>query len=804
MSALAPRAGWRAAVDVLVLVAALAAALVPLAPVYGASAAAPAIAGGLVLGSGVAVLGALRRWSAITVVAGLVLAYLVCGGAFAAPSTTVAGVLPTLGTFSSLVAGAATSWKQMLTLQPPLGAASNFLVVPFLLALAGSATAVALTLRARPAVAAVAAVVPVAVLPLAVLLGSRTTVAPVAGGVALGLAMLGWAAWRSGALRARRVAAVSSMVVLTVAGGLLGGPVVVGDTPRFVLRDELVPPFDPSDYPSPLSAFRKHVKDEDVALFTVRGLPPGARVRLATMDRFDGVVWNVAGDGSAAASGEYRRVGQSIETTARGERARVEVEVHDLTGVWLPTVGQARAVDVDGSAAADVRYNDATGSAVLTSGLRPGLAYTLDVVIPDEPSDEVIGDASTASVVVPTAVAVPDAVAVAAASVARDAGTPVEIARSLQKALAEDGFFSHGLGGDYPSLSGHGADRLTSLLGGDLMVGDGEQYASAMALMARQMGLPSRVVMGFVASQDREEDGAGQPSSEDEEGAEPSDEVTYTGDDVEAWVEIAFEGHGWVAFDPTPPRTQTPHEDSTTSPSDPEPQVVQPPPPVPEPESPPEDDTEQPQAQDPEAAPDARPLWLRVAIVAGAVAVPLLLLALPFLLVVAVKLRRRRRRRTSPDPVASVAGGWDEVLDVAHDLGLATSPLATRRETARTLAGALDDARARSGDRVAAVVRVLAEEADAVVFGPGAPGENVATAYWARVDAALSHLRASVSRRRWWRARVSLASARERRRRARTSPSARPMPRSRPQHGPAAATHESRTRTLVDQEVRIP
>ncbi len=102
------------------------------------------------------------------------------------------------------------------------------------------------------------------------------------------------------------------------------------------------------------------------------------------------------------------------------------------------------------------------------------------------------------------------------------------------------------------------------------------------------------------------------------------------------------------------------------------------------------------------------------------------------------------------------------------------------------------------------MVRVLAEEADAVVFGPGAPGENVATAYWARVDAALSHLRASVTRRRWWRARVSLASARERRRRARTSPSVRPAPRSRPHPSPAAPTHESRTRTLVDQEVRIP
>jgi len=52
--------------------------------------------------------------------------------------------------------------------------------------------------------------------------------------------------------------------------------------------------------------------------------------------------------------------------------------------------------------------------------------------------------------------------------------------------LAEEGYFSHGVEvSGTESLSGHGADRITSLLGGDLMVGDGEQYAAAMALMRK-------------------------------------------------------------------------------------------------------------------------------------------------------------------------------------------------------------------------------------------------------------------------------------------------------------------------------
>ena len=41
--------------------------------------------------------------------------------------------------------------------------------------------------------------------------------------------------------------------------------------------------------------------------------------------------------------------------------------------------------------------------------------------------------------------------------------------------------------------------RVIALLDGDPMIGDSEQYASAMALMARELGLPARVVLGFRA-----------------------------------------------------------------------------------------------------------------------------------------------------------------------------------------------------------------------------------------------------------------------------------------------------------------
>ena len=171
----------------------------------------------------------------------------------------------------------------------------------------------------------------------------------------------------------------------------------------------------------------------------------------------------------------------------------------------------------------------------------------------------------------------PDAVPLLAEEIAGTATTPLEIARKLESALADNGWFSHGVSEtDYPSLSGHGADRIITLLTGSLMVGDDEQYASAMALMARHMGLPARVVVGFAP----DEDSAG------------AAQIVITGDDIEAWVEIQFADRGWVAFDPTPNEDRVPQDDTPEQLPNPQPQIRQPPPPLQDPVDPPEDEVD--------------------------------------------------------------------------------------------------------------------------------------------------------------------------------------------------------------------
>ncbi|MEV7972211.1 transglutaminaseTgpA domain-containing protein [Cellulomonas sp. NPDC089187] len=771
------RSGAARVLDVIVPLVAVLLALTPLLPVYGGTTLLRPAVGGAVLGTLLALVMIRWRWNGLVATAITLAVAAIVGGPLATPETTIASVVPTPASLAQVVRGAALGWKDSLTLQPPLGDTGWLMVPPYLLALVGALAGVRLAAADRRW-APLAAVPAPLVLAGAVVLGARDTVLPAVVGGVLALGLLLWASWRGGRLRLRRPAVLALLVVASLGTGIGGGAAVQANDDRFVLREQLIPPFDPYDYPSPLSAFRSYVKDDDtVDLFTVTGLPQGGRIRLATFDRFDGVVWNVAGDGSSRSSGQFRRVGSTVDEdgpTAAGERAEVEFTIDGLSGVWLPTVGEAAAITFDDSTAqSELRYNDATGSAVVTGGIGSGTHYTVDTVVPTEPEDEQIGDAAAASTDLPESSGVPDAVITAAGDAARDAETSLQVARALEQELSEGGYFSHGLtaAGDYPSLSGHGADRLTSLLGGDLMVGDDEQYAAAMALMARQMGLPARVVMGFIPGM--EEDGSIAARDADEP-------ITVTGADVHAWVEIQFAGYGWITFDPTPPESQTPQEDDETSPSEPEPQVAQPPPPPADPVDPPNDDAEDPQTDDQDDA-GALAVWQKVLVGVAAGSGLLLLIAAPFLVIMALKARRRFKRRSDPEPVRRVIGGWQEVLDLATDLRLSTDPLATRRETAAGLgaaftsggamAAATPDRRSRRRRRsgpaaddpaVAPAVRDLAAHADQVVFGPVDPSVDQARRFWADVDSTLARMRAALPRRARWRGRITTRSLRTR------------------------------------------
>ncbi|WP_405374893.1 MULTISPECIES: transglutaminase domain-containing protein [unclassified Microbacterium] len=710
--------------------------------------------GALIIGLALAWVGERWRWSVLSLSGATIAAYFLFGGALALSHTTLFGVIPTLETWQQLAVGTVTAWKNLLTTVPPVAPGDGHLIVPFLMVLVASVLAGSLALRAKHAVWALMPMV--AYLALEILLGTAQPVAPALQGIIFIVVAVVWLALRafwgpgrdavevstpdgqtSGAAHVRRLISGGVVLAIATAIGLTAGATASPPTQRYILRDFVVPPFDIHDYASPLQSWRMFVRDypED-ALFSVSGLPDSGRVRLATMDAYDGVVFNVADDG-AGSSSAFTSIRSNMSPTAEGDETTVSVEIADLDGVWLPTVGSAKEFTFEGERSVDVRrgahFNDATGTAVTTAEVRAGDSYTIDTVIPRIPEDEALADVPFAPLKMPKQEGIPQSLSELASNATQDAETPIDRARALEAYLHTDGYFSHGLADDPYSPSGHGAARISQLVSNEQMIGDDEQYAVAMALMATQLGMPARVVMGWYPAEDeRSADGT----------------FTATGDNLHAWVEIAFTGYGWIPFDPTPDDDNEPSEQNTKPRANPKPQVLQPPPPAQEPaELPPALSEERDQDDEEEEGPN----WLGPILLYGAIGLGTIALLLsPFLIIGAIKGARRTRRRNAERTADRISGGWDELVDRASDFRVPVAPGATRAESAEVVGEAFDGPR----------VTTLAQRADADVYGPGDPTPEDVEAFWLEVDEIVGGIAGTTTFWQRLRARLSLRSLR--------------------------------------------
>jgi hypothetical protein len=400
--------------------------------------------------------------------------------------------------------------------------------------------------------------------------------------------------------------------------------------------------------------------------------------------------------------------------------------------MWIPDAGYLDSFRFTGDRADELggslHYNRTTGVAISTVGLQKGDSYSMDVVIPKVLTDEQLESHNLQSLSMPKATGVPEDVAPLATTYIGDAERPLTQVRNLATSLSQEGFFSHGLEGEATSRAGHGAERIATLLGADQMIGDDEQYAVAMALMARSAGMPARVVMGFYP----------------DEYAGADQEQKITGDQLHAWVEVAFDDAGWVAFDPTPPKDQVPQEEAPKPKSDPKAQVLQPPPPPQEPaDLPPDirtDDTDQ------DDEPDSNAVLMTVLIASGSVLGLLIVLLAPVLIIGALKARRRRERQNADRPADRLSGGWDEIVDRADDLGTPVSRGVTRRADAAIIAEAWPTLPVGS----------VAIRADYGVFGPGEPSPDEIDAFWAEVNDIVKGMHDSRGWRKRLQARLSL------------------------------------------------
>ncbi|MDN4163195.1 transglutaminase family protein [Nocardioides abyssi] len=417
--------------------------------------------------------------------------------------------------------------------------------------------------------------------------------------------------------------------------------------------------------------------DDDPVLRFTTDDPDPSYLRTTALTWFNGQTWS-AGDREVPTTnlptgGLPPFLG--VDPGLRGRTYDYRVNVYEsFRSSWLPAWATSTAVRAEGDWRYDLQTRDflAADKELDTAGLD----YELTGIQLDYDA-AAMAQARSSAGVVPTTFTelpdIPDEVRDLAIQVTREAPTRYEKAVALQRWFRETGGFEYST----DVAEGNATDDLVSFLRPEGRRGYCEQYAASMAVMARMLGIPARVAVGFLRPER-----IGQDTWE------------YSAHDLHAWPELFFAGSGWVRFEPTPAAR------AATAPPWTRQDVA-----APDPETPDRTDAAAPQRPDrpdlpaapveeePAAADDGDSdalAWLLPTV--GGLLLAGLLVGLAVLPRTIRTRRRGRRLSAGPEPA------WAELRDTALDLRLSWPPSRSPRQTADWLAeqfGAPTDDRAR-------------------------------------------------------------------------------------------------------------
>ncbi|WP_433260564.1 transglutaminaseTgpA domain-containing protein [Actinosynnema sp. CS-041913] len=546
--------------------------------------------------------------------------------------TTLNG-LPTATTLRALVAGVTDSWQ--LTLQstwPVRPDAELLLFVPLLVLFTAM---VGIELLRRPAVA---------VLPsLALLALSQAFVAM--SGIAATLVAFAYAVVVAGLFVVR----LRSAIIPTIAVSLVAGLAVTAfdPGPRFSLQQTQSAHAPLPRTASPLSRVAARLSNPDAEVFSYTSDAPVDRWRLVVLDGFDGVTWTP--------TDRYRRLGEEIgpppgvTVPTAAQSARLTVPRDEP---WVPS--QAMPASVDGIAPL---VDQGTGM-LLAPGRAGQVEYDLRWWEPEVDPDR-LRDAGVSSEFAPGDLGiVPPGIAELARTATGGARPTFRTALVLEQYLSRE--YRVATGAELPTGSGWPQLREFLL---DTKRGTSEQFAASYVVLARSVGIPARLAVGYRVPR-----------------TVVDGRTVVRNRDVLAWPEVAVAGVGWVPLDPAGAASGAAPAQSRLA------QVTA----RARAELPPPEQRSDPPLPAAESVPEQGPDVDFRALAAWGVAGLLALLALGVIAVPVAKIFRtwRRKRLTG---ARGVVAAWWEARDLLRAHGTRVTPGMTARELAAVSEGSIVD-----------------------------------------------------------------------------------------------------------------
>ncbi|MET0735701.1 MAG: DUF3488 and transglutaminase-like domain-containing protein [Microbacterium sp.] len=300
-------------------------------------------------------------------------------------------------------------------------------------------------------------------------------------------------------------------------GGLGGGP---GIDASLQLGDDL-------RRPQEIEVLRVHSSGSDAPY-----------LRATTLSRFDGAIWQPDRVRTVPLDSEPGLGDLGTDSDIRIAEYTTGVEVVNLASVWAPITFPAVSVTgLDGRWAA-VPYNR---TVISQSGSTQGQTYEIVSNVPRPTLEQIRARPAETREEREETTALPEGLppivgelaAEVTAGTTNDYDALVELQRWFR-----GGDFRYSLSAPVEEgFDGTGAEAVAQFL--DVKKGYCIHFASAFALMARTLGMPTRIVVGYlpgIATQDTI-DG----------------EVVYSVPSslLHSWPEVFFEGIGWVGFEPT-------------------------------------------------------------------------------------------------------------------------------------------------------------------------------------------------------------------------------------------------------------
>lgn len=313
--------------------------------------------------------------------------------------------------------------------------------------------------------------------------------------------------------------------VLAVGVGMVFGPVLPGvdAAPVIDWKDIDGGTSGPRVTLSPLVDARgRLIQQSSRELFRVRADQP-AYWRISGLDRFNGAVWG--------SDRSYSDAGGRLRPAVADEQILTQrITITGLSSIWMPAAFEPTRFRGSG-----IIWDDESATLVLQRGqdVEVGTTYTVESSLDTPTRQELVAASPVVPVdILETYTALPPDfsadIRLRAEQITADASSAYEKALALQNHFLDNFVYSL----DVPA--GHDGNRMETFLFEDRR-GYCEQFAGTFAAMARSIGLPTRVAVGFTP------------------GELVNGEYIVRGEHYHAWPEVWIDGQ-WIYFEPTPGR----------------------------------------------------------------------------------------------------------------------------------------------------------------------------------------------------------------------------------------------------------